>query len=86
MRFCLSLPPLAGASPFPLDVGYLFLVGSNILQSMVILQQVVVLEFSDLINDCHLNSVEPSGRILTDTDGRRGMKEKGLSFSMISQR
>ena len=68
----------------PLDVGYLFLVGSNILQSMVVLQQVVVLEFSDLINDCHLNSVEPAGRILTDTDGGRGMKEKGLSLLVCS--
>ena len=28
---------LAGASPLPLDVGYLFLVGSNILLSMVVL-------------------------------------------------
>ena len=51
---------------------------------MVILQQVVALEFSDLINDCHLNSVEPAGRILTDTDGGRGMKEKGLSLPVCS--
>ena len=36
------LPPyhLAGASPLPLDMGYLFLVGSNILQSTVVQQQV----------------------------------------------
>ena len=39
------LPPyhLAGASPLPLDMGYLFLVGSNILRSTVVQQQVVVL-------------------------------------------
>ena len=35
---------LAGASPLPLDVGYLFLVGSNILLSKVIQQRVVILE------------------------------------------
>ena len=32
--------------PQPLDVGYLFLVGSNILQSMVVQQRGVVLELS----------------------------------------
>ena len=37
---------LAGASPLPLDVGYLFLVGPNILLSMVVQQQFVILEFS----------------------------------------
>ena len=37
---------LAGASPLPLDVEYLFLVGSNILLSMVVQQRVVILEFS----------------------------------------
>ena len=36
---------LAGASPLPLDVGYLFLVGSNILLSMVVQQLVAILEF-----------------------------------------
>ena len=36
---------LPGASPLPLDVRYLFLVGSNI-QLMVVQQPVVVLEFS----------------------------------------
>ena len=41
-------PPtvLPGASPLPWMVGYLFLVGSNILLLMVIQQQVVILEFS----------------------------------------
>ena len=29
---------LVGASPFPLDIGYLFLVGSNLLLSMVVQQ------------------------------------------------
>ena len=42
--FCSSYC-LAGASPLPLDVGYLFLVGSNILLSMVVQQCVVILEF-----------------------------------------
>ena len=36
---------LAGASPLPF-VGYLFLVGSNILLSKVVKQRVVILEFS----------------------------------------
>ena len=35
----------AGASPLPLDMGYLILVGSNILLSMVVQQQAVILEF-----------------------------------------
>ena len=38
---------LAGASPLPLNVGYLFLVGSNILLSMVVQQWVVILEFTE---------------------------------------
>ena len=37
---------LAGASPLSLDVGYLFVVGSNIFQSMVVQQRVVILAFS----------------------------------------
>ena len=37
---------LAGASPLPLDVGYLFLVGSNLLLWTVVQQQAVILEFS----------------------------------------
>jgi len=39
---------LVGASPLPLDMRYLFffLVGSNILQSMIVQQRVVILEFS----------------------------------------
>ena len=45
MRFDLSYH-LAGASPLPLDTGYLFLVGSNILLSIVVQQRVVLLEFS----------------------------------------
>ena len=36
----------AGTSPLPLDMGYLFLVGSNNLLSMVVQQRVVILEFS----------------------------------------
>ena len=36
---------LAGASTLPLDVQYLLLVGSNILLSMIVQQQVVILEF-----------------------------------------
>ena len=34
-----------GASPLPLNVGYLFLVGSNIFPLMAVQQQVVILEF-----------------------------------------
>ena len=37
---------LAGASPLPLVVGYLFLVGSDILLSMVVQPRVLILEFS----------------------------------------
>ena len=37
---------LAGASPLPLDGGYLILVRSNILLSKVVKQRVVILEFS----------------------------------------
>ena len=36
---------LAGASPLPLDMAYLFMVGSNILLSKVVQQQAVILEF-----------------------------------------
>ena len=39
------LLPSCGDSPLPLDVGYLFLVGSNTLLSMVVQQWVVILEF-----------------------------------------
>ena len=41
-------PPtiLLGASPLPLDMGCLFLVGSNILLLMVVQQRVLILEFS----------------------------------------
>ena len=35
---------LAGASPLSLDVGYCFLLGSNILLSMLVQQQVAILE------------------------------------------
>ena len=45
---CDFAPPtiLLGASPLPLDMGCLFLVGSNILLLMVVQQQVLILEFS----------------------------------------
>ena len=36
---------LFGASSLPLDMGYLFKVGSNVLLSMVVQQQVGILEF-----------------------------------------
>ena len=45
MHLCSSCH-LVGASPLPLDVGYIFLVGSNILLSMVVQQLVAILEFS----------------------------------------
>ena len=35
---------LAETSPLPLDMGYIFLVGSNILLSILVQQQVVILE------------------------------------------
>jgi len=41
MQFCPSYH-LIGASPLPLDVGYLFLVGSNILLYMVVSQRVAI--------------------------------------------
>ena len=41
-----SLLPFVVASPLPLDAGYLFLVGSNILLSMVVQQLFVILVFS----------------------------------------
>ena len=37
---------LVGASPLPLDVGYLFLVGSNILLLKVVQRSVVISDFS----------------------------------------
>ena len=45
---CDFAPPtvLLGASPLPLDMGCLFLAGSNILLSMVVQQRVLILEFS----------------------------------------
>ena len=45
MQFCPSYH-LAGTSPLPLDMGYLFLVGSNFLLLMVVQQLVAILEFS----------------------------------------
>ena len=42
----LPLLPSCWGFSLPFDVGYLFLVGSNILQSMVVQQRVVVLKFS----------------------------------------
>ena len=43
------LPSCLGFS-LALDVGYLFLVGSNILLSMIVQQRVVILEFSQKMN------------------------------------
>jgi len=48
MRFC-PCYLLSAASSLPLDVGYLFLVGSNILLLMVVQHQVVILDFSQEI-------------------------------------
>ena len=45
MWFCPSYH-LAGVSLLPLDMGYLFLVGSSILQLTVVQQQILVLELS----------------------------------------
>ena len=43
---------LSGTSPLPLDMGYHFLVWSNILLSMVVQQWVVILEFLQKISTC----------------------------------
>ena len=53
---CYHLP---GASPLPLEVGYLFLVGSNMLLSMVVQQWVVILKFSEKKMRAH-TSTPPS--------------------------
>ena len=53
MRFH-PLYHLVGVSPLPLDVEYLFLVGSNILLSMIVQQLVVILVFSqEKMSACH---------------------------------
>ena len=51
MWFCPSYH-LAGASPLPLDVWYLFLVGSNIFLSIAIQQQVAILKFYQEMSTC----------------------------------
>ena len=43
----------------PLDVGYLFWVGANILQSTVVQQRVVVLEFSQEKMSAHPSTLPP---------------------------
>ena len=58
----------AGASPLSLDVGYLFLVGSNILLWMVVQQQVIILEFLQEKMTAH-PSIPPSCRCFRDKTG-----------------
>ena len=56
-------PTLVGASPLPLDTGYLFLVGSRILLLMVAQELVAILVFSQekmSIHPATLPSVLPS--------------------------
>ena len=48
---------LVGASPLPLDVGYVFLVGSNILLLMVVQQLVARLMFSQETMDTRPSTV-----------------------------
>ena len=43
---------LVGVSPMPLDMGYLFLVGSNILLSVFVQEWVVILEFTQKMSTC----------------------------------
>ena len=59
MWFCPSYH-LAGASPLPLGMGYLFLVGSNVLLLMVVQQQVVILEFSQEKMSAHPSTLPSS--------------------------
>ena len=69
MQFCSSYH-LAGASPLPLDVGYLFLVGSNIFQSTVVQQQVGVLAGEDELRSLYFTiPLEDLGHILIDAQG-----------------
>ena len=49
MRLHLSYH-LVGASPLPLDTGYLFLVGSNILLSIAVQQLAAILVFMPKMN------------------------------------
>ena len=51
MRFCPSFY-LFGASPLPLNVEYIFLVGSNILLMMAVQQWVVIVQFSAWVELC----------------------------------
>ena len=57
----LHLLPSCWGFPLPLDVGYLFLVWSNILQLMVVQHQVVILEFLQEKMSAH-PSTSPSWR------------------------
>ena len=61
----------AGASPLPLDVGYLLLVGSNIVLSMAVQQRVVILAFSQknsysaVSRVCHAPAIVNSNAVNT---------------------
>ena len=54
-----AILPSAGASPLPLDVGYLFLVRSNILLSMTVQQRIVILEFPQEKMNAHPSTPSP---------------------------
>ena len=56
---------IAGAAPLPLDMRYLFLVGSKILLSMVVQQQVVILEFSQEKMSVHPSTLTSWGILFT---------------------
>ena len=55
--------PLTAASSLSLDIGYLFLVGSRILLSMIVQQPVVILVLSqEEMTTCPLCHIEPEKR------------------------
>ena len=72
------LPPnhLAGSSTLPLDMRYLFLMGSNIFLLMVVQQRVVILEFSQEISACSSTLLSVA---MWEEGPIAGLKQGGLS-------
>ena len=80
---------LPGASPLPLDVGYLFWVVSNILLVMVVQQQVVILEFSQekmstCLLFCHLAKM-PLATLSASIEICMQVKKQQLELDMEQQ-
>ena len=80
---------LPGASPLPLDVGYLFWVVSNILLLMVVQQQVVILEFSQekmstCLLLCHLAKM-PLATLSASIEICMQVKKQQLELDMEQQ-